>query len=82
MPKQKKPARQPDTPDGYYDVDEAAYVLGVHRESLLRAVRRPKKRSRYPLTPFEKPSYRTHRKYYFKIEEVEAFKLQRETLKS
>lgn len=68
--------RKEDTPAGYYDADEAADILNVHRESLLRSIRK----GRCKLAVYEKPSHRTHRKYYFKQDEVDRFAIMRDTL--
>jgi hypothetical protein len=46
----------------FYDAEEAAGRLGVHKESLLRAVRL----GTTSLTAFEAAAPRTRRKYYFK----------------
>lgn len=67
-----------DAPEGFVDKDEAAEILKMHPESLLRGVRA----GRYPLTPHERPARRTHRKFYFSKAAVEAFARQRLTLRS
>lgn len=67
-----------DAPEGFIDKYEAAERLGIHPESLLRGVRE----GRYPLKPYERPSRRTHRKYYFAEDEVERFRRARMTLRS
>ena len=64
MPKENEPS-----PAGFYSVEEVADRAGLHPESVLRGVRE----GRYNLTPHSRPAWRTARKYFFRIEEVNAF---------
>ena len=56
------------------DKNAAAAIIGVHPESLLRAVRE----GRYTLLEvFPRPAYRTHRKFFFDRAAVEQFAARR-----
>lgn len=71
-------AREDDAPAGYVSTRKAAEMLGLHRESLLRAIRQ----GRYPLEPYSSTGYRTHRKYWFRREAVLAFRERRQALQA
>ena len=63
------PRENDKSPEGFYSVEETAKLTGLHPESVLRGVRE----GRYKLAPHSKPAWRTARKYFFRIAEVEAF---------
>lgn len=56
-------------PAGFYDLKKVAELAGLHPESVLRGIRE----KRYKLTPHARPAWRTARKYFFRISEVEDF---------
>lgn len=59
------------------DVDEAARILQMHRESLLRGIRR----GEFALEVIEKPTRRAARKYFFRRKQVEDLKMLRRRTK-
>lgn len=65
------------SPEGYWSVEQAAEFLGVHPESLRRAVRL----GRINLTPEEFTGWRTRRKHFYKIKDVMAVSMDREALR-
>lgn len=69
-----KPKAKPRAPEKFYTVAQAARVLKIHPESLRRAVRE----KTIPLQAYEQPSYRSKRKYFFKIIDVELLAAARE----
>ncbi len=61
----------------YYTAEQAAGKLGLHKGSLLRALRN----ETIPLQTFEAPAERTHRKFFFLQAEVDTLALQRRRLR-
>lgn len=66
------------SPEGFLDKNEAAEVLGIHPESLLRAIRR----KTLKLRVYRRPAERTHNKFFFDEEQVHRLKAQRDALRS
>ena len=56
------------SPEGFYSLEEAAAITGLHPGRLLRGVRQ----GRYALTPHHKPVWRARRKFLFPSAPVEA----------
>jgi len=72
------PGKNDPSPQGFYSLKEVAELTGLHPESILRGIRE----FRYKLTPHEKPAWRTHRKYFFRVDQVSAFQAELATLQS
>lgn len=72
MPKSK-------SPEGFYDVEEAAFVLGYsHRNSFLRALHN----GTIKLKIHRREAWRTKEKYYFEVAQVARLAEIRASLKS
>ncbi len=72
------PGKNDLSPAGFYSLKEVAELTGLHPESVLRGIRD----RRYRLTPHAKAAWRTARKYFFRVEEVQAFCAELITLRS
>ena len=72
------PVKTNPSPAGFYSLNEVAELAGLHPESVLRGIRE----RRYKLTPHVKAAWRTARKYFFRVEEVQAFCAEIITLRS
>lgn len=66
------------SPEGFIDKNEAAEILGIHPESLLRAIRR----GTLKIKVYRRPAERTHNKFFFEEDQVYRIKAQRDTLRS
>lgn len=67
-----------DRPAGHLTTEEAAERLGIHPRHLLRLIRQKKLR----LTPFERPTWRARRRFWFSENQVQRCAADRQTLKS
>ena len=70
--------KQNDRPAGYLNLQEAAEMIEVHPDSLLRLVRQKKLK----LVPHSRPAWRAAKKFWFKRDDVLRAAADRKTLRS
>lgn len=70
--------RKEPSPDGFYSAQEAADILGMHRMSLLRALRN----KTIKLKVYSFAARQCHAKYFFEVAQVERLADARRALRS
>ena len=70
--------KQNDRPAGYLNLQEAAEMIEVHPDSLLRLIRQGKLK----LAPFSRPAWRAAKKFWFARADVLRVAAARKTLQS